>query len=78
MKTWNKGLEVLNWIAIMASPALLGALIGVLIYFKWHTSAGKWIALIVFIAGLITGTLLATSIWRKHGTTNWISRYRKS
>lgn len=66
-------IEVLNWIRIAISPTLIGALIGGIIYLKMGED-GFALGISITTIGGIIGLLWATRIWRKQGTTNFISR----
>jgi hypothetical protein len=69
----NKFIEIINWIRIAISPLLIGALIGGIVYLKMEDDGFVPSILITAIGGII-GILWATKIWRKQGTTNFISR----
>lgn len=67
--------EAFGWLMIVASPFLIGLIIGAVIYFSDPTEV-RLIAGISFAAiGLIVGILWATKIWRsKRGTIGFLSR----
>jgi disulfide bond formation protein DsbB len=66
--------EVVGWLQIVASPLLAGLLIAAYIYFSNPTDLRLFIAISVALLGLILGIVLATRIWKKQGTMNFVSR----
>jgi hypothetical protein len=66
-------IELINWLRIAISPTLIGALIGGLIYLKMGDD-GFVLGIVTTALGGIFGVLWATKIWKKQGTTNFISR----
>ncbi|MES2478520.1 MAG: hypothetical protein V4561_05510 [Bacteroidota bacterium] len=66
-------IELINWLRIAISPTLIGALIGGLIYLKMGED-GFLLSIFTTVIGGIIGMLWATKIWKKQGTTNFISR----
>jgi hypothetical protein len=67
-------IEFLGWLRIVASPLLLFSIIGACIYFYDPTTTRLIVGLIVSFAGLVLGILWATSIWKKYGTMQFLSR----
>lgn len=61
--------EVVGWVLIALSPLLIGALLGVIIYFNMENTVGLVLAIITAVAGLI-----AALFWRKKGTIFFLSR----
>ncbi len=71
-------IEVFNWILIMLSPTGFGFIFGISIaaYFKnWF---GIALGSIVFLTGFVTGIIWATRIWKRRGTTFFMSRIMAS
>ncbi len=66
--------EVWGWLQIVASPLIVGVIVGAIIYLSNPTSARLALAIIVGLAGLIIGILFANKVWKKHGTLYFISR----
>ncbi len=69
--------EIIGWLQIAFSPTLIAAIIGFAVYLKWSNSNGQTAAVIIVVAGFTTGAVWATRIWRKYGTTAWLSGIRK-
>lgn len=65
--------EVMGWLQIAASPWLIGAGIAVFVYFPHPTTLNLALAIGITLIGFITGIVLATRIWKKKGTINFIS-----
>ena len=78
LKWLEKSIEHFNYIKIMASPTLIGALIGIAIYVNKTDNLGLTIAVIVTLLGIFCGILLANWAKRKTGTTEFISRVNAS
>jgi hypothetical protein len=66
--------EILGWLQIVASPFLTGLGIGCLVYFPHPNTTRLVIAIIISLAGLITGIYFANRIWKKKGTVWFMSR----
>lgn len=71
-------IEVFYWIRIVASPLLIGIGIGILIYSTNPNIIGMTTGIIVSCIGLLLGILWATKVWRKTGTSNFISKINAS
>lgn len=67
-------IELFGWLRIVASPTLLGIIIGVFVYFPNPTPTTLIIGLLIVILGLITGVVWATRVWKNKGTINFLSR----
>ncbi|MFN8252936.1 MAG: hypothetical protein U0V75_13795 [Ferruginibacter sp.] len=65
--------EIIGWLQIMFSPAVIAGAIAFIIYLKWNNRTGEMVALIILALGFITGAVWATRIWKKYGTTAWLS-----
>ena len=66
--------KVLAWLQIAASPLIAGIIIGLIIYANRSDTLGTVLAISVAVSGLITGIILATRIWKKKGTVEFVSR----
>ena len=71
MDFFNLLLEVFGWIRIVASPLLIGALIGFGVYISNPDSTRLIIAIIIASIGLLTGIIWATKVWRKGSTMDY-------
>jgi len=71
-------IEVFYWIRIVASPLIIGVGIGILVYDNNPNSAGMAIGVIISFIGLLFGIIGATKVWRKTGTSNFMSRVNAS
>lgn len=67
-------IEVFNWIRIVLSPTLIGCIIGVLIYSSNEHTTGLIIGGTFCLAGFVVGIIWATKIWKRKGTTQFMSR----
>ena len=66
--------EVLSWLKIVASPFLIGLLLGGLFYLYKPDMAGAIIGGLIAVIGLVIGIVLATAISKKVGATEFNSR----
>jgi hypothetical protein len=66
--------EVIGWIQIVFSPLLLAGILGFFIYISNPSTTRLIIGIGVATIGLVLGILLATKIWKKIGTINFISK----
>jgi hypothetical protein len=67
-------IEAIGWLKIVASPLIIGSLIGGAIYLLWKNETAMVIGILFALAGAITGIIWATRIWRKYGTMHFLSR----
>lgn len=70
--------ESLGWLKIVASPLLIGGIAGMVIYLSKPDITGLVAGLIITLAGLVTGIVWATKVWKKQGTMNFLSRAEAS
>ena len=70
--------EVFGWLKIMASPLLIGVVIGLFIYVPDPNNTRLLIATLVVISGLVVGIILATSVWRSKGTMDFLAEIMAS
>jgi hypothetical protein len=74
-KSWFENFaDIIGWLQIVVSPLLIGLVIGAIIYFMNPTPPGLVIGISVAIIGLIIGVIWATKVWKKQGTSHFISR----
>ena len=66
--------EMIGWIQIVASPFLIGSIIGAIVYFPNPDTTKLIIAIIIAATGLFIGIIWATRVWRKKGTIHFMSR----
>jgi hypothetical protein len=66
--------EILGWLQIVASPFLIGLIVGFLIYVSEPNSTRLFTGIAVAVVGLIIGIIWATRVWTKQGTINFVSR----
>ena len=64
-------LEFFGWIRIVASPFLIGALIGFGVYISKPDLTGLIIAIIIAGIGLLTGIVWALKVLRKGSTMDY-------
>jgi phosphotransferase system glucose/maltose/N-acetylglucosamine-specific IIC component len=77
MKLVELLLEIFGWLQIVIGMTLGAGIIAMIIYLKWSNDTGKVVAIIVASIGFVSGCILATLIWKKHGTIEWLSRIRR-
>lgn len=67
--------EVIGAIRIALSPIIIGLGIGAIVYYANPTNGRLLLGIIIILAGLITGVIWATRIYKsKTGTINFLSR----
>lgn len=71
MDFFNLLLEIFGWIRIVASPLLIGVLIGFGIYISRPSHTRLIIAIIIASIGLLIGIVWATRVWRKGSTLDY-------
>ena len=67
-------IEIMGWLQIVASPFLIGLIIGGIIYFRKPNTTTLIIGIAMATIGLCIGIVWATRVWRKKGTINFMSR----
>lgn len=65
--------ETIGWIQIVVSLLLLGTLAGIIIYYYYPNRIGLIVAISIILLGLIIGIIWATRVWKKKGTTHFLS-----
>ncbi|NNV56089.1 hypothetical protein [Limnovirga soli] len=63
----------LAWTQIVASPFIIGAIVGFIVYIKYPTTKGLVIGIFISALGLIIGVVIASRIAKKHSTVDFIS-----
>lgn len=66
--------EAIAWLQIVASPLLIGLVIGAITYFTSPNLTRLILAIVVSMAGLIVGIIWATKKWKGKGTNWFMSR----
>lgn len=67
-------IESIAWLQIVASPLLIGVIIGAFIYFSKPTMNRLVISIIIALIGLVIGVVWATKKWRGKGALQFISQ----
>ncbi|MEP7255362.1 MAG: hypothetical protein ABI666_06275 [Ferruginibacter sp.] len=70
--------EVIGWLQIVFFPLSLAGILGFFIYISNPSATRLILGIGITIIGLILGIILATKIWKKRGTINFISRVSAS
>lgn len=68
----------IGWLQIVFFPLFIGLIGGLIVYYNFHTTAGLIASITITVLGLLIGIILATSIWKKRGTINFLSRVSAS
>ena len=77
MKFFRFITEVFGWIRIAISPFIISLAIALGVYIVWQDLIGFIIAIMISIAGLMTGIIWATRVWKKNGTVDFLSRTKE-
>jgi cytochrome c biogenesis protein CcdA len=78
MKIISFLVEVIAWVRIVLSPTLAAAIVAGIIVYKKQDAQGYAIGLSIVLMGFIIGVVWAVNIWRKQGTTQFLSRVSAS
>ncbi len=70
--------EIMGWLQIVASPLLLGSVIGFLIYVSNPNTTRLLCGIGIALLGLIIGIIWATRVSKKNGASNYVSRISAS
>ncbi len=70
--------ESIGWIQIIASPTLIGLVLGLITFCYLPNSIGITIAISLAVIGFIIGVVWATKVWRRQGTIDFLSRNNNS
>ena len=77
MKLFEIILEISGWLQIVFGVTPGAGLIAGIVYLKWSNETGKIIAIIILSIGFLPGVSRATTIWRNHGTIEWLLEIRR-
>lgn len=66
-------IEGIGWLQIVAGPLLGGCGLGVAVYCRKPDATGLVLAIVSAVVGLVAGIVIATRIWKKTGTTRFLS-----
>lgn len=75
---YNLFFEIMGWLQIVASPLLIGAIIGFLLYVSVPGQNALIIGLVPVILGLIVGVIWANRVSKKDGASHYMSRAMSS
>jgi uncharacterized membrane protein len=78
MKIFETIVEVLNWLKIVASPFLIGIVLGVIFYIYKPDLVGIIFGSLIALLGLVVGIYLATKISKEIGATEFNSKINSS
>ncbi|MBI3136777.1 MAG: hypothetical protein HYZ14_19035 [Bacteroidetes bacterium] len=70
--------EVFAWLRIVAAPLIIACIPGAIVYFNFPGPAGLIGGICSVLTGLIIGIIWANRVWKKQGTTHFISRINAS
>ncbi len=73
MKIFEWLTSFIAWLQIVASPLIIGLIIGFFVYKNYPTKTGLIVSICISALGLITGIIVATRIWKKRGTVDFVS-----
>jgi disulfide bond formation protein DsbB len=71
-------IEVLGWLQIVASPLVISMVLGGFVYFPNPSNIRLVIAALIVLIGLFIGIVWATNVWRKKGTSHYLTTIRSS
>ena len=78
MKIFRIITEIFGWIQIVVSPFLIALIVAFFFYKYKPDQTSFYISIAISLVGLITGIVLATRIWKKKGTINFVSRINET
>lgn len=67
-------IEAFDWVRIVASPLIVALILGGVLYLSNPGTVTLFCAILIALLGLVVGVLWATRVWRKSGTTEFLSR----
>lgn len=70
-------INLVGWLIIVFGITVIFAGIAYIIYSKWPTNTGRNISIFVIAMGFSIAAIIATKIWRRHGTMDWLSGIRR-
>ena len=65
--------SIIGWLQIVASPLLIGIIMGFIAYYNITGLTGLVLAVVISAAGLIIGIIWVCRVWRKRGTVEYMS-----
>lgn len=74
----NLFFEIMGWLQIVASPLLIGAILGFLLYVSIPGQNALIIGLAPLLLGLIVGVIWANRVSKKDGASRYMSRAMSS
>lgn len=67
-------IAIVNFLRILISPFLIGTVFGGLIYLAFKSTFSLVIGIFFSLVGLLIGIFWAINVWKKTGTTKYMSR----
>jgi len=67
-------LECIGCLQIAISPIIISILLAAAVYYYKQDRIGLILSIIILLAGIITGVIWATRIYRKRGTVNFMAK----
>jgi hypothetical protein len=67
-------MEIVGWLQIAVSPTIVGIVLAFFLYYFIPNIVGLALAIVVAVAGLVTGIVWATKKWRQKQTIAFMSR----
>jgi len=74
LKIGDTILECIGWLQIAISPIIISILLAAAVYYYKQDRIGLILSIIILLAGIITGVIWATRIYRKRGTVNFMAK----
>ena len=74
MKTVDFITEMIAWLQIAVSPIIISIILAVVVYYFKQDRIGQILSILILLAGIITGVIWATRIYRKRGTVNFMAK----
>jgi c-di-AMP phosphodiesterase-like protein len=74
MKTVDFITEMIAWLQIAVSPIIISIILAVVVYYYNQDRIGLILSILILLAGIITGVIWATRIYRKRGTVNFMAK----
>lgn len=71
-------IESWSWLKIVASPTLIGCLLGAVLYFSAPGIPGQVGGFACVVVGIVSGVVWANRIWKREGTTTFLSKTEAS
>jgi len=71
-------ISIIAWLQIVASPLLIGIIMGFIVYYKIPGLTELILAVVISTVGLVIGVIWATRVWKKRGTFEFMSEISSS